>query len=231
MPARTVKMLHIEDEETQRLLMAHQLATLKDFDFTIRYAESEDEAVAAFNQGGFEFVILDYHLTQGNGLSCLKQLRGLDPIVPIVAVSGVATPQIAEELLSAGADDYLSKRDLEANVLTRSVREALARADAWRQRAPTARKDQVRQALALFRTVSETFIHSLTGDFERQLSAMEQAARTAQLTPNQLEQMLTSVCTEIDAKNGNAAGPARLRLRPLVLEVCLRLFGAGSSST
>jgi hypothetical protein len=35
--------------------------------------------------------------------------RALDPIVPVVAVSGVATPEIAAELVRAGADTTSTK--------------------------------------------------------------------------------------------------------------------------
>ena len=56
--------------------------------------------------------------------------------MPIIAISGVATPEIAAELLQVGADDFISKKDLSGDVLARSVREALARADAWRRRPP-----------------------------------------------------------------------------------------------
>src|SRR5712692_7735153 len=93
--ARSLKLLHIEDDRIQRLLIAHHLGTMKDFEVTIVSAESENEAMKIFGQGGFEFVILDYHLIQGNGLSCLHQIRRRDPLIPIVAISGEATPEIA----------------------------------------------------------------------------------------------------------------------------------------
>ena len=80
-------------------------------------------------------VVLDYHLVRGNGLSCLRRLRQLDPIVPVIALSGKATPEIAAELLQAGADNYLSKTDLAAEMLTGCVKDALVRADAWRKHA------------------------------------------------------------------------------------------------
>jgi DNA-binding response OmpR family regulator len=114
--------------------MAHHLATLSEFTFDIHCADSERVAVEEFDHGGAEFVILDYHLAQGNGLNCLRALRARDPIVPIIAVSGVATPEIAADLLQAGADDYIGKQDLSSGLLARSVRDALTRADAlWKR--------------------------------------------------------------------------------------------------
>ena len=136
MPVRTIRLLHVEDDLAQRRFVSHHLASMGEYRFDILSAEGEDAALVEFNGGGVDFVILDYHLTQGNGLSCLQKLRGSDRIVPIITVSGVATPEIAAELLQVGADDFISKKDLSNEVLARSVRGALARADAWRRRAP-----------------------------------------------------------------------------------------------
>jgi len=134
MPSRTIKLLHVEDEKSQRLLLAHHLATMDDFRFEILYADAEDAALDVFDDGGVEFVIIDYHLRQGNGLNCLEELRRRDQVVPIVAVSGVATDEIAAALVQAGADDYLCKRELTSGALASSMRAALARADVWRRR-------------------------------------------------------------------------------------------------
>src|SRR3954452_17737050 len=129
MATRAIRLLHVEDDTAQRRFMAHHLAGVPELKFEIRYAASEGEAISEFDQGQIDFVILDFHLTQGDGLSCLEQLRLRDRIVPIIAVSGVATPEIAAKLLEGGADDYISKRDLSRSRLAKSVREALARAD------------------------------------------------------------------------------------------------------
>jgi DNA-binding response OmpR family regulator len=134
MSCRTVKILHVEDETSQRLIFKHHLAAIKDLRFEILYADAEESALNAFDGGGVEFVILDYHLTQGNGLHCLEELRRRDLVVPIIAVSGVATDEIAADLLQAGADDYIGKRELTSELLGRTLRTALERADIWRRR-------------------------------------------------------------------------------------------------
>ena len=134
MTTRTIKLLHVEDEVSQRRLLAHHLASMNDLQFDIRYAEAEQAALDAFDEGGVELVIVDYHLSRGDGLHCLEELRRRDEVVPIIAVSGVATDEIASDLLQAGADDYIGKRDLTSDLLSRSLRDALARADACRPR-------------------------------------------------------------------------------------------------
>jgi CheY-like chemotaxis protein len=129
-----IPLLHIEDDRIQQALIALQLSALQDYRFRITVATSEDEALALFPGGGFGLVILDYHLNQGNGVSCLRRIRQIDPMVPIITVSGSATDQIAAELITAGADDYLAKQTLDSKILGQSVRNSLTRAHAFRTR-------------------------------------------------------------------------------------------------
>ncbi len=131
---RTIKVLLVDDDEMQRHLLTHHLGSMNDLRFEIHYAEAEGEALDVFKTIGVEIVILDYNLRQGNGLHCLQTMRRRDPIVPIIAISGVATADIVNDLVQAGADDYFNKRELTSAALARSMRAALTRADAWKNR-------------------------------------------------------------------------------------------------
>jgi DNA-binding response OmpR family regulator len=99
---------------------------------------SEDAALEEFVGGEYDLVILDYHLSQGNGVNCLRFIRQHNPTVAVIAISGVATDEIAADLIEAGADDYLAKQTLDKKVLAQSVRNVLIRAKAYRSRFVTA---------------------------------------------------------------------------------------------
>ena len=98
--------------------------------------ESEDDAVDTFQRGVVDLVILDYRLAQGDGLNCLHQLRRLDAIVPVIAVSGTVTLAVAAQLIEAGADDCLSKESIDKIILAESMVSALIRAKGIRARVP-----------------------------------------------------------------------------------------------
>jgi two-component system response regulator QseB/two-component system response regulator TctD len=214
MAARTLKLLHVEDNAAHRKLIEFYLGDLKDeLAFAITAAESEDAAVSAF-QGGTDIVILDYHLKQGNGLSCLRQMREKDPVVPIIALSGTASPEVAAELLAVGADDYLGKQDLTKDKLIQSVRTSLARADLYRKHAPADALVRPEKFEAQLLEIGRTFRDRLGPDFLKQLDQLE----TASLTAEQVEQAFVSVSEQL-------GGDAERLLRPLLLEVLLRLGG------
>jgi DNA-binding response OmpR family regulator len=134
MPDRLIRTLHVEDDQAQRRYVAHHLAAMPDYRFELRYADTEDQAVAEFQSSPADLVLLDYQLARGDGLSCLIRLRRSDPLVPIIAISGAASAEITAELLQAGADEYIPKEDLSGQVLRDNLRPLLARTIACRER-------------------------------------------------------------------------------------------------
>jgi CheY-like chemotaxis protein len=222
MATRKLRLLHVEDNPAHRRLIGYYLNGLPDLSLEITYADSEDAAVETFQKQGTDFVLLDYHLTQGNGLSCLKRLRQLDPVVPIVALSGAATPEIAAELLQVGADDYLSKQDLSRETLTQCLTNALARTQIYKRAADEATATKKIEPLEVsLLAICRTYVQKVPPDFLAALDAFEVAAKKASLSAGQLQHLFASTCTQLtkDATN------VEILLRPILLEILLRLSG------
>lgn len=231
MSPRTIKLLHVEDDAIQQRMMAHHLARITDFTFAITTADSEDGAVAEFERLRPELVILDYHLAQGNGLNCLRKLRQQDRIVPIVAVSGKATAEIAAELLRVGADDYLNKQELTAESVAGSVRAALLRADTWRRWVPAqAAAAAPNEVATQFMELCRWFTQHTGPELAQRLDTFEAAARAAHLTEEQVQSMFQSAGAESSRMGSAVVGAGQQGLRPLFLEVLLRLFGGDTTA-
>lgn len=227
MSTRSIRLLHVEDDAIQRRLMSAHLGRLGDLRFDVTSAESEDEALTKV-KNGYDMVLLDYHLTQGNGLNCLRRVRQVDAHVPIIAISGVATPEIAAELLEAGADDYFSKDGFEADVFSRSVRAALARADAWKARAPDLDTGVLSEIVGSFDTLCTDFAKFADAALVDRFDKIESAARKVNLTFAQLMRIFESTCDKLG--KGKDVNRVRRALRPVMLEIVLRLFEESPSS-
>jgi PAS domain S-box-containing protein len=85
------------------------------------------EAVERLAAGGIDLVLLDLDFRDGVGLGVLLQLRECAPGVPLIVVPGVENEELAIELLRHGAQDVLSKGDLNGRSLARAMRFALER--------------------------------------------------------------------------------------------------------
>ncbi len=221
MSARAIRLLHVEDDAIQRKLLQAHLGKLGGLRFELTAAESEDEAMEKLGHG-FDLVLLDYHLTQGNGLACLKRIRSTDNRLPIIAISGVATPEIAAELLEAGADDYFSKAEFEPEAFGRSVRAALARADAWKARAPDNDTKAMSSVVASFETLCADYAGFADPSFLFRFDKLEESARAAKLTFAQMMRVFESVCERLAGDKDHAQ--FKRLLRPIMLEMVLRLF-------
>src|SRR5260370_37416443 len=102
--------------------------------YTVTHFSSGNEATAAVQRGGFDFVIPDLNLPDLDGLTICRELRR-DPAtaaIPILMLTARGSERDRITGLELGADDYVTKPF--------SVRELVARVAAvWRRtRAPAA---------------------------------------------------------------------------------------------
>ncbi len=68
-----------------------------------------NEAVISISRKLPDIVFLDIQLPVVDGVTILKLLRLIDPELPVVMMSGVASVDVAKETLSNGAFDYITK--------------------------------------------------------------------------------------------------------------------------
>lgn len=209
MSLRNIKLLHVEDDVSQRLLIAKHLGTLPGYSFAITRAATEITAVAEFNKAGFDLVLLDYHLAQGNGLSCLRKLRQISSIVPIVAISGVATPEVIDQLKQAGADDFINKQTMQKETLLQCVQRVLARTN----------------LRADLEQICKSFAEIVPVELFGALDDWEAVARQSNMTPTQLQQLFEPVAKELDAHRPPDRPLAKRLLRPLLADLLAGLFG------
>lgn len=111
MSPRIVRALHVEDDKFQQRVLARLLAEMNEFQFEIVCAESEQEGLDLFERKGADLIILDYHLTTGNGLHFLRELRRGAPHVPVIAVSGKAGPEIGASFLNVELMIFWTRRN------------------------------------------------------------------------------------------------------------------------
>ena len=101
-----MRVLLVEDDEALSQAVCGYLRAKA---FVVDAVPSLVQAGAALHAAQYAAVLLDLHLTDGDGLSLLPQLRGLKerPIVIVLT----ARDQVSDRIhgLDAGADDYLVK--------------------------------------------------------------------------------------------------------------------------
>jgi two-component system KDP operon response regulator KdpE len=136
MSPRTPHLLVIEDEPTLLYVLR---ATLEYGGFSSDGCESALSALRKLDEFGYDCVIMDLNLPDSDGFELLKAVRARSN-VPVVVVSGRGTEHDRVNALDEGADDFVQKPFMPAELLAR-VRAVLRRhgaADAAQEAGRTA---------------------------------------------------------------------------------------------
>ncbi|MDB5272913.1 MAG: ompR [Chitinophagaceae bacterium] len=69
----------------------------------------------------FDCVFLDYNMPGADGLVILKEIKQVNPNIPVIMLTGQKNEKTIVELMQAGATDYLSKESLSPESLRISI--------------------------------------------------------------------------------------------------------------
>lgn len=80
--------LYVDDNPKARRLLA---SVLQQNNFDVVTAESSSEAMSLLDSVAFDLALLDYSLVEMTGAQLAQEIRGQDPGIPIVLISGRRT--------------------------------------------------------------------------------------------------------------------------------------------
>lgn len=78
-------------------------------------------------QGNIDLILLDLLLPDSHGLETLTRLRDQAPNLPVIILTGLNDERLATEAMQAGAQDYVVKGQMDADLLARAITYALER--------------------------------------------------------------------------------------------------------
>ncbi|MBD3184885.1 response regulator [Candidatus Poribacteria bacterium] len=115
------KILIVDDEEMMREMVTEML---EDQAKEIITAENAEEALEIFNNNGsFDAVLTDLKMPGMNGLQLLESIKGINPSMPVVVMTGYSEIFSVEEAMKSGVDEYILKpfkKDEIGMVMTRA---------------------------------------------------------------------------------------------------------------
>jgi YesN/AraC family two-component response regulator len=106
MEERKKRLLIVDDEKIIRITFSRFLSKEGYF---IETAESVDDALDKFNKAYFDLVITDLVMEDRNGIELLKEVKNINPEIPVLILTGYGDINSAVEAMRNNADDYLLK--------------------------------------------------------------------------------------------------------------------------
>ena len=108
---KTLRVLNVEDSVRDAALLARHLSA-GNYDLVTERVETADGMKDALRDRKWDVILCDYSMPQFNALAALTVLNeaGLD--IPFLIISATVGEEVAVEAMLTGANDYLSKNNL-----------------------------------------------------------------------------------------------------------------------
>ncbi|MGH6944202.1 MAG: putative bifunctional diguanylate cyclase/phosphodiesterase, partial [Geminicoccaceae bacterium] len=122
-----VRILLVEDSEADYLRTRELLEGAPHARFTIDWARDLESGLARLRDIGFDLCLLDEGLPDGAGLDLARAAQSGGCRAPIVMLTGQRSLELDLQAMSLGVADFLEKERVDATLLERTIRYALAR--------------------------------------------------------------------------------------------------------
>ncbi|HEX7118228.1 MAG TPA: sigma-54 dependent transcriptional regulator [Longimicrobiales bacterium] len=102
----TRSVLIIDDDPAILRLLSHAFGT---WGWEVAQAQTGEASLELYDRERPDLVLLDFGLSEGNGIDILVQLRQKDPEATIIMLTGYNDVAIAVEAMKMGAENFLTK--------------------------------------------------------------------------------------------------------------------------
>jgi serine phosphatase RsbU (regulator of sigma subunit) len=121
-----MRVLLIEDDEDDALIVEDLLAA-SSLDVHLLHGLTLGKGLEHLADQRIDCVLLDLRLPDVDGIDAVSRVREADPAIAVVVLTGLDEETAGEAAVEAGAQDYLVKGKVDADLLSRAVRYAVSR--------------------------------------------------------------------------------------------------------
>lgn len=130
--ARELRVLLIEDDQADAFLIEEMLQELTKEEngglaSIVRRVVRLEDALRCLSESAFDILISDLGLPDSQGVATVQRLMAAAGRLPVVVLTGLANHEVGLEAVNAGAQDFLVKGQVSAELLVRSIRYAIER--------------------------------------------------------------------------------------------------------
>ena len=119
--------LLVEDNLGDAFIIKQLLKFESSLNFFVTHCSTLSLATKQLNQTNFDVILLDLGLPDSQGFETISQMIEITTNIPIIVLTGKNDEDFSLEVVQKGAQDYLVKNEISAEVLIRSIRYSLER--------------------------------------------------------------------------------------------------------
>ena len=122
MDIKPINVLLIEDNADDAVLIQVSLSATMKVPYEVKHADRLSRGLELLKNGGFDVVLLDLGLPDGQGLRTFEKAHALAHDVPIIVLTGHADDDFDIEAVQKGAQDYLVQGTIGGSLVGRYIR-------------------------------------------------------------------------------------------------------------
>lgn len=163
---RTIKILFIDREHGEYLLIADILSHVRNVNYELVWCDQLETAASKILSGEYDVVLLDFYWGDLSARDLLNSVKVQANKTPIVIMTDEMEIEVDRDVIRTGASDYLIKGQIDHQLLERTLRYAIERKQTEMYLARLAHYDQLTDIpnRILFRDRLEHLIHLANRD-------------------------------------------------------------------
>jgi Response regulator containing CheY-like receiver, AAA-type ATPase, and DNA-binding domains len=112
-----IKILLIEDNLGDSFLIEEHLDEFANFSYKLKIVGTLSEALIILKKQFFDIILLDLELPDSNGTNTFVSVQNINPLIPIIILTGLNNKAVESYALKKGAYDFLVKGQTEGRLL------------------------------------------------------------------------------------------------------------------
>jgi CheY-like chemotaxis protein len=193
----TRNILIVEDEPAVAQTFQHILKRSLEYNYQIKVVSSAEDALESVKKvGAFDVILLDFYLPGITGGDFLRALRTRDQDTVVIVLSASQDYRIVHDVFKLGADDYITKEELENQyVLEKSILAGLEKREYQKY---ASRVEVAKQRMDAITTIIRTIHHELNNPMAIIDLTLGKISSSAAKPDGQIAQLLSEVQDNVD---------------------------------
>lgn len=126
MNEKIIHIMLVEDNPGDALIINEMLKEIYDNKFELAHFKRVDEGLKHIEED-FDILLLDLNLPDSHGVETFKTMNKHVPELPIIILTGLVDENLAINIVSEGAQDYLVKGQIDKQLLSKSIKYSIER--------------------------------------------------------------------------------------------------------